>query len=167
MEHPPIPVTGIIKKNAAIEINCSKEVAFAYITSGDTLPHWLKKKGFIHGAKSVVVNTPPYTVKGANRTVFFDDDSSLLETLTYFDPPVYYSYSVTKFTNIFKHFAKEAFGQVWFEDVGTTTHAVWVYTFVPKNFLAKMVMWLMLLSYKKFMVQGLQLAKQEIEKQTG
>ena len=165
MEQPAIPVRGVLKRSVAIEINCTKEVAFAYISNGDTLTDWLKKSGPIQGAAKVEVTNGPYNFKGATRTVFFDDNSTIVETLTYFDEPVYYSYSVTQFSNFFKHLTKIAYGQFWFEDVGNTTHAVWVYSFVPKNMFTKTLMWpIIALFYKKFMKQALQIAKGQIEK---
>jgi len=165
MEQPQIPNTGVVRKSVAIGIACKKEAAFDYISSGDALPMWLRKTGPIHGAVKVEVIKGPYNFVGATRHVTLEAGDGIIETLTYYDRPVYYSYSVTNFQDFLKHLVKMAYGQLWFEDVGNNTHVVWVYTFVPKNVFAKAVVWLFLtLFYKKFMNQSLQLAKAEIEK---
>lgn len=165
MEQPPIPVTGVIKRNAAIEIKCTNDVAFAYIDSEARLPDWLKKCGPVNGAVKVKVNKGPYSFVGANRTVYFDNGDTIVETLASYNPPVYYSYSVTQFSDFLRYLTNIAYGQWWFQDVGGKTQATWVYTFVPKNIFTKLILGLFAtLVYKKFMKQCLQLAKGQIEK---
>ena len=166
MEQPPIPVTGVIKRKAAIEVNCRKEAAFAYIDSATSLPDWLKKCGPVNGAVKVEINKGPYSFVGASRTVYFDNGDTIVETLASYTPPVYYSYSVTQFSDFLRHLTNIAYGQWWFQDVGGKTHVTWVYTFVPKNIFSKIILSIFAgLFYKKFMTQCLQLVKGEIEKQ--
>ena len=166
MEQPPIPVTSVIKRKAAIEVNCTKNVAFAYIDSGATLPDWLKKCGPVNGAVKVEVNKGPYSFVGANRTVYFDNGDTIVETLASYKPPAYYSYSVTQFSDFLKYLTNLAYGQWWFKEVGGKTQVVWVYTFVPKNTFTRLILSLFAtLVYKKFMKQCLQLAKGQMEKQ--
>ena len=165
MEQPPIPVNGVLKRTAEIDISATSQTTFQYISNSDVLPAWLKKCGPINGAVKTVINKGPYSVVGANRTVYFDNGDTIVEQLTWFEPYVYYSYSVTNFSDFLRHLTNIGYGQWWFENIDDKTHVKWVYTFVPKNFFSRMVLSLFLsLFYTKFMNQSLQLAKTQIEK---
>lgn len=165
MEKTRIPTESALAQTAEIHIDQDREAVFNFIASGETLPAWLKKYGPINGATKTVVTKGPYSEIGARRMVYFTDGSTLVEQLLEFEPVAYYSYSVTEITNVLRHLTATGYGQWWFGQAGTTTHVKWVYSFVPKNGLARVLLSVFLsLFYHTFMNQCLQRAKAQLER---
>lgn len=166
MNQAPGPPKRALHRSAEIDINASLESVFAYISSGEKLPDWLKKCGPVNGAVKVEIVKGPYSFVGASRKVDFDNGDTLVEQLTSYDPFTSYSYSVTHITNSLHHLTNAGFGQWWFTNNNNTTHLKWTYSFVPNNFFARMVLSIFLsLFYTKFMNQSLKLAKANMERQ--
>lgn len=159
-----IPPKGALSRTAVVTINAAPETVFQYISGSEQLADWLKKSGPINGAVKVVVVKGPYSKIGAVRTVYFDDGSSINEELAEYDPFRYYSYSVSGITNKLSRFTKLAYGQCWFREVSGGTETKWTYSFVPKNFISRLILSVFLSAfYKKFMVKALAMAKLRIE----
>jgi hypothetical protein len=159
-----IPPHGALSKTAEIEIDRDREEVFRYVSANNTLPAWLKKCGLVNGVTGTTINHGPYSFVGASRTVYFDDQSTLVETLTEYNPYQYYSYSVTNITDKLKSLISIGYGQWWFSDKGSSTQVKWVYSFVPKNFFARIGLSLfMAFFYARFMKQSLQLLKTQLE----
>ncbi len=153
-----------LSKCAEVTVDCSKETAFKFISGNSELPSWLRKSGPIHGAVLVEVMKGPYDFPGATRKVIFDNGDTIIEQLIDYNPYANYAYSVTEFSNFFKHLTNKAYGQVWFNTVNDNTYIKWKYTFTGKNIFASLFIWLFLqVAYKKFMQQSLNYAKQSIE----
>lgn len=164
MNHQTIPPKGSLTRNAKLDIQDSPRNVFNYVSSSDTLPDWLRKTGPVNGAVKVTNNEGPYTFVGANRTVIFDDGSSILEQLIDYQPHTYYAYSVTRITNKLRGLISIGYGQWWFVETKSSTQVTWAYSFVPKNFLARILLSLFLsLFYVRFMKHSLHLVQQQLE----
>ena len=160
-----IPKKGIIKMQAQVVVDCSKEIAFNFITSGAELPNWLKKVGKIPSALNAVNQTDTYNEPGDQRIVEFDGGDSVHEELITFNPFANYSYKASQFTNILKKFSKEAYSQVWFDNVDDKTRITWNYMYTSKNLIAKLLLKVILnmISYEDFMQESLENARDYIE----
>jgi hypothetical protein len=168
MERPIIPTKGVVTRTASIEIACDKGAVYHYIINYKVLPEWLKKYGPIHGVRDTVINTASYTFVGANRTIHFDNGDSIVEQLIFLDPPSYYAYTVTKFSNFFKFLTDIAYGQCAFEETGGSTKVTWIYTFTCRNVLARIFLSVFMeIVYVGFLNRSLALAKAQLEKPVG
>jgi hypothetical protein len=168
MDRPIIPTEGAVTRTASIEIARDVGAVYHYIIDYKVLPEWLKKYGPIHGIRDTVINTASYTFVGANRTIHFDNGDSIEEQLIFLDPPGYYAYKVTKFSNFFRFLTDVAYGQISFEQRGGNTKVSWTYTFTCKNLLAKAFFPVFMETvYVGFLNRSLALAKAELEKAAG
>ncbi len=159
-----IPTRGVITRTAAIEINSSIDLVFNYISAEESLTKFLKKYGPIHAVEKHETHKGPWTIPGAYRTLYFESGDTLREELLVFKPFTYFAYSISEFSNITKHLSAIAYGQFKFETAENKTHVTWIYSFKPRNFLASILLSIfMSLYFKKYMQQGLQIAKTDIE----
>jgi len=162
---PKIPTKGVIEMQAQVTVDCSKEIAFNFITSGAELPNWLKKVGKIPSALNAENITKTYNKSGDQRIVYFDGGESVHEELLTFNPFANYSYKASKFTNVLKKFSDEAYSQVWFDTIGDQTRITWNYVYTAKNFIARFLLKFILglIKYEEFMEESLENAKDYIE----
>ncbi len=162
---PKIPTKGVIEMQAQVIVDCSKEIAFNFITSGAELPNWLKKVGKIPAALNAENLGKTYNKSGDQRIVYFDGGESVHEELLTFNPFANYSYKASKFTNVLKKFSDEAYSQVWFDTMDDQTRITWNYIYTAKNFIARFLLKfiLRLIKYEEFMEESLENAKDYIE----
>jgi len=159
-----IPKKKILKRAAHVLVNCSKPIAFNFISSNNELPNWLKKHATIPAVINTEVIKGPYNQIGAKRKVFFDHKQSTIEELISYNPYANYAYKITEFNNSIKHFSKVAYGQLWFDTIDDKTRITWEYSFTYKNILARMILSIILtFVFKKFMQESLKHAKEYIE----
>jgi Polyketide cyclase / dehydrase and lipid transport len=159
-----IPASGVITRKAAIDIEASIEAVFKYISAEESLTKFLKKYGPIHAIERHETHKGPWTMPGAYRTLYFESGDTLREELLIFTPHTYFAYSISEFTAATKYLADVAYGQFEFETRGDKTHVTWIYSFKPKNFLASIPLSIFMSMYfKKYMLQGLQISKRDIE----
>ena len=160
-----IPDEKVIKFTAQVTVDCSKKIAFEFISSGEELPNWLKKVGKIPAALNAHNHGGTYNKIGDQRTVYFDGGDSVQEELITHNPYMNYSYKASKFTNIIRKFAHHAYGEVWIDNMEDQTRITWDYSYVYKNIFSKLLLKLVLgmISYKKFMQKSLEYAKFYIE----
>lgn len=159
-----IPKKKIIHITAQTLVDCSRETAFNFISSGDELPNWLKKHKMIHSALNAEILTGTYDHVGAQRIVHFDGGNSVKEELLSYNPNANYSYKISEFTNIMKRFSTHAFGQLWFDNVDGKTRITWDYSFTYKDAICRIILKFLLPKiFKKFMEQSLENAKLYIE----
>lgn len=165
MPQSPTPPKSSLQRTAEIDVNAPIQTVFNFISDGDVLSQWLKKSGPISGVTRTEILQGPYSEIGASRRVYFENGDTLVEQLTSFNPVTGYSYSVTGITDSIRLLTSIGYGQWWFEERNGMTHVKWVYSFVPKNLLARIALGIFLsLFYTKFMKQSLKLAKSQLEK---
>ncbi|MFC4721522.1 SRPBCC family protein [Geojedonia litorea] len=159
-----VPTKHVNCIKSQVLVNCSKKIAFEFISSNEELPNWLKKVGMIHSALNAEVIEGPYNKVGAKRRVFFDGGHSVLEELMSYNPYANYSYKISEFTNVLKKFSTHAYGELWFDTVDDKTRITWDYTFTHKNMFYGWVLKILLpIVFKKFMQSSLENAKNYIE----
>ncbi|MEO6453911.1 MAG: SRPBCC family protein [Ginsengibacter sp.] len=164
MQEGEIPGTGVITTTAEIEIDSPIHKVFNYISAEKSLTKFLKKYGPIHAVKSAEMHKGPWSVPGAYRTLHFESGDTLREELLIFQPYTYFAYSISEFSNVTKHLSDIAYGQFSFKTKEDKTHVTWIYSFKPKNFFTRILLSIfMSLYFKKYMQQGLQLSKKDIE----
>jgi len=160
-----IPTTGVVTKQASIEVNSDIQTTFNYVTDPKSLPEFLKKHGPIHAISKSEMIKGSWGTPGAARILTFDSGDTLVETLLSMDPPKYFSYSIGEFSNFAKHLTKIGYGEWWFEEKNGSTMVTWKYSFLPKNGFTRGVLTLFTgLFYKAYMQQGLALIKERVEK---
>ena len=161
-----IPKKGSIHMQSEIIVDCSKKIAFDFISSGMELPNWLKAVGKIPAALVGENITPTYNEPGDRRVVRFDHNESVHEELISFNPYANYSYKVSKFSSTLRKFSDEAYSIMWFDTIDDKTRITWEYMYTAKNFLAKFLLKFILrfIKYEEFMDQSLANAKEYIEK---
>jgi hypothetical protein len=161
----PVPKSKVIKEQAVVMVNCTKETAYKYISGSSELPDWLIKSGPVDGVKDVEIIDGPYSRVGATRKVIFADGDTIREELLTYNPFTYYDYSVTAFSDFLHKLTDAAFGQFWFEQSDGQTKITWVYSYTYKNIFSRLILWLFnQLFFKKFMQNALNMAKIRIEK---
>jgi hypothetical protein len=164
MQESKIPTSGVIKRTAEIDIDASIEKVFNYISAEESLTKFLKKYGPIHAVEKHVTHKGPWSMPGAYRTLYFESGDTLREELLVFTPFTYFAYSISEFSSVTKHLSDIAYGHFEFVKKENKTHVTWTYSFKPKNFLTSIPLSIfMSLYFKKYMRQGLQIAKNDIE----
>lgn len=159
-----IPSKGI-HMQADVTVDCSKEVAFDFISSGAELPNWLKAFGKIPAALIGKNITATYNKPGDRRIVEFDHGESVHEEMFDYNRPANYSYRVSNFSSIFNKFSEEAYSVMWFDTIDDKTRITWEYMYTAKNFFARFLLKLILrfIKYEEFMETSLANAKDYIE----
>lgn len=160
-----IPKKGVIHMQAEVTVDCSKKIAFEFISSGAELPRWLKEVGKIPSALNAENITPTYNKPGDKRIIHFDHNESVHEELITINPYSNYSYKVSKFSSSLRKFSDEAYSIIWFDTIEDKTRITWEYMYTAKNFLARIILKLVLrlIKYEEFMQQSLENAKDYIE----
>ena len=102
---------------------------------------------------------------GLKRTVYFEDGSTSEETLLTVVPPSSFSYRIENFTSSLRFLAKRIEGDWLFTDTGNgQTNIVWTYRIVPKNFIARGIINLVLLKkVKGLLTNALTTLKADLE----
>lgn len=164
MQESKIPTSGVITRTAKIEIDSSIDKVFNYISAEESLTKFLKRYGPIHAVERTEMHKGPWSIPGAYRTLYFETGDTLREELLIFQPFTYFAYSISEFSNFAKHLTDIAYGQFAFETKENKTYITWTYSFKPKNFLTGIPLSIfMSLYFEKYMQQGLQISKKDIE----
>ncbi len=102
---------------------------------------------------------------GLTRTVYFEDGSTSKETLLTVVPHTSFSYRIENFTSQLRFLAKRVEGNWIFTDLGNgQTKIEWTYKIIPKNFLARGVINLVLLkNVKGLLTNALTILKTDLE----
>ncbi|MEO8766297.1 MAG: SRPBCC family protein [Ginsengibacter sp.] len=164
MQEKKIPTVGVITGTAQIDINSSIERVFYYLADEKSLTKFLKKYGPIHAVTKFETHKGPWTMPGACRTLYFESGDTLREELLAFEPVTYFAYSISEFSNVIRHLSAIAYGQFAFVRKENKTHVTWTYSFKPKNSAVAIPLSIfMSFFFKKYMLQGLQISKRDIE----
>ena len=102
---------------------------------------------------------------GLTRTVYFEDGSTSKETLLTVVPHTSFSYRIEDFTSQLRFLAKRIEGDWIFTDLGNgQTKIDWTYKIVPKNFIARGLINLVLLkNVKGLLTNALTILKADLE----
>jgi Polyketide cyclase / dehydrase and lipid transport len=147
------------------DIAAPVERVFDFEVAEGVLTKVLKQYGPIPAVAHTKVLSGPWGRPGANRTIFFEDGSTLHEEITDFRRPGYFAYRISQFEgNTLAHLAASATGCWTFEKVGENasdqTHIEWIYSFEPKSWLARPVLSVFAHTfYHGFMRQALRLTR--------
>lgn len=95
--------------------------------------------GPLPGVVRTAGQTGPWSEPGSTRTVYLADGHTARETVTEYEHPRYFAYTVRDFTNVLRPLVRGATGQWWFEDQGESTQVKWTYTFETRSALAVLV----------------------------
>lgn len=102
---------------------------------------------------------------GQSRIIRLADGGGMLETLTAFQRPTHFAYTINELTNVLRFLVKDFHGAWFFEDETPTdgaapsTHARWRYEFVPHSVLTWPLSWVIVkFFWRPYMAQALALA---------
>lgn len=110
--------------------------------------------------------TGSWDAEGQTRTVVFSDGSTAQESLTCFEHPHHFAYSIEHFTGMLRFLVKGAHGEWWFEKAPdqSTTAIRWRYTFLAKSKLLEPLVCLFTqLVWRGYMRKALNLSKTIVE----
>lgn len=144
-------------------INAPIDSAFNYIVPIE-LSHIFKK----HKNLPAIIKTDEkekWFKAGLTRTVYFEDGSTSKETLLTVVPHTSFSYRIEDFTSQLRFLAKRIEGDWIFTDLGNgQTKIAWTYKIVPKNFIARGLINLVLLkNVKGLLTNALTTLKTDLE----
>lgn len=144
-------------------INVPIDSAFNYIVPVE-LSHIFKK----HKNLPAIIKTDEkekWFKAGLTRTVYFEDGSTSKETLLTVVPYTSFSYRIEDFTSQLRFLAKRIEGDWIFTDLGNgQTKIEWTYKIVPKNFIARGLINLVLLkNVKGLLTNALTILKTDLE----
>ncbi len=153
--YPQVTVERIIK--APIE------VSFDYIVPVDLSHIFRGYKKF--AAIKKTDETEKWIKAGLNRTVYFEDGTTAQETLLTVVPNISFSYKIEGFTSQLRFLAKRIEGNWQFTNLGSgQTKIVWTYRIIPKNFLTKGIIKMMVLKDIEGMLnEALTILKEDLE----
>ena len=119
------------------------EAVFAFIAAEEVLPKVLTGYGPLPGVVRTADHTGPWDQIGSARVVHLADGGTAREQVTLLESPRRFAYRVWDISNpIVKTLAVEARGDWTFVAVGQSTQVNWTYTFVAKNAVTAVPLWL-------------------------
>ncbi len=148
----------------SIEIESPVKQSFEYIVPVD-LPHIFKRYKNLPAIDSTNAKEIWYT-PGMQRTIFFEDGNSAHEYLLTVNPHHDFSYRIDSFTSPLKRLAKQINGKwVFSETKDGKTKIVWTYEIEHKNFLARMMINILVRNNMRSLLNNaLLILKEDLEK---
>jgi hypothetical protein len=146
-------------------IEASTEVAFEHIVPID-LTSIFTGYGPLPAVTQTRDQSGNWDAEGRSRTVVFSDGSSAQESLTGYEYPNRFTYTIKNFTGVLRFFASEARGEWTFERVpgSSATRVRWSYEFVSRaTFLEPLVGLFTQRLWRGYMRQSLSLSKAQLE----
>jgi hypothetical protein len=117
--------------------------AFAYIVP-IPLPKVFTGYGPLPAVSAVTEQSGAWDAAGQTRIVHLSDGSTARETLTRYEHPAYFSYTVRAFSNALRFLTGGAQGEWWFEPAGDGGTLIrWRYAFGPRSPLSAPILWLL------------------------
>lgn len=160
--------TRDIKKNpeitVAVTVHSQIDKAFDYIAPIN-LMHILRGNAMIPAIVDTSVKQG-WNKAGLQRTVYFADGSTSQESLLTVHAPTSFSYKNEHFTSkVLSALLKRLEGEWLFTDLGNQrTKIQWTYRTVPTNFLARVIVKLVLIKALKSMLESaLEIIKNDLE----
>jgi hypothetical protein len=144
-------------------INSLTDTTFSYIVPVK-LSHIFKKyKRF--PAITKTNETETWNKPGLTRTVYFEDGTTVKESLISVIPSKSFSYEIDNFTSPLRKLAKKVEGEWIFTDLGNgQTKIEWTYKIIPKNGLTKqLIKWFILKDLNVLLTNAVTILKQDLE----
>ena len=127
----------------------------------------MKGYAFLPSVVEIKDQTGKWDIPGSTRVAVLSDGSTTFEEVTACEEARYFSYKVSKFTNMFRHLVNDACGEWIFTegDSPNTTSVKWTYTFYTKNLFATIILWSILkVFWRRYMRRTLSIIKEFVEK---
>lgn len=150
-------------------IEASMEDAFRHIVPID-LASIFTGYGPLPAVSGTRDETGPWDASGRSRTVVFSDGSTARESLTGYQYPHRFTYTINGFTGVLKLLAREAHGEWQFERLPDreATAVLWRYEFVSRSpWLAPVLRLFVQTLWRGYMRRALGLSKDQIEARSG
>ena len=144
-------------------INSPTDTAFNYIVPVK-LSHIFK--GYKRFPAITKTNeTETWDKPGLTRTVYFEDGTTVQESLISVIPSKSFSYEIDNFTSPLRKLAKKVEGEWIFTDLGNgQTKIEWTYKIIPKNGLTKqLIKWFVLKDLNVLLTNAVTILKQDLE----
>jgi hypothetical protein len=140
MPKPTIALHVAVTQEARVQ--ASIEQVFDFVAAEGVLPEILTGYGIIPAVAFTSDVSGPWDRPGSDRTVHLADGSTVKEGLSRYQRPSYFAYRVHNPSFSLKHLMVEANGQFWFEQRDGDVYVKWTYTFVARNRLLKLPLFL-------------------------
>jgi hypothetical protein len=153
-----------VASTVAVTINTRRDDAFHAIAPID-LTLIFEGYGPLPAVIEVEDQSGQWDTVGQTRTTRLSDRSTALETLTAYDRPQYFAYSLENFSGPLRFLTSGARGEWWFEEMTPTATLVrWRYTFEPRSWLTFPLLSIVVRGlWHRYMREALQKAKEQAE----
>jgi hypothetical protein len=127
----------------------------------------LRDEAGLPGVTRTTGTTGPWDVAGSTRIVHLSDGTTCRETVRTVTSPDYFAYRLSEFSSrVIRMLVREANGQWWFTDEGTSTKAKWTYTAESRTFLAMPILVPVIrIMWHRYMSSAMKIIKSRAEKE--
>ena len=135
----------------------------------DQLDSVVRDEAGLPGCTKTTGTTGPWDVAGSTRIVHLSDETYVRETVKVATAPHYFAYRLTEFSSrMIRLLVREASGQWWFTDEGSSTHVKWTYTAESRTRLAMLVLFPVIrILWTRYMQSSMRVIKTRAEKEVG
>jgi hypothetical protein len=147
------------------EVTAQQIETFEHIVPID-LTSIFKGYGLLPSVESIQNQMGAWDAVGQTRTVILSDGSSAQETLTGYEHPHYFSYTVRDFSGVLRFLTTSAHGEWWFEGnlSKSYTHIRWRYALDAKSIFAAPILWCIAnFLWRGYMQNVVMLCKKQVE----
>ena len=159
---------SLLSATVTTETAIGQSVAFDYIVPID-LTSIFTGYGPLPAATGVENQTGAWDAAGQERTVLLSDGGSARESLTKYEHPHYFSYTVSGFTGAPGLLATSATGEWWFNGVESDkTRIKWQYAFNSRSAVTAPILWIIThVLWRGYMRKALKLSIEQLEDKAG
>lgn len=152
-------------RSLSATVKAAQAAAFEYIVPID-LASIFTGYGPLPAVIGIQNQIGAWDAAGQTRTVLLSDGSSSQERLTKYQPPRYFSYTISNFTGALRFLTTSAEGEWWFSGSSSgQTHIKWRYAFKARSLLAVPVLWFITnVLWQGYMRKALQLSIKQVER---
>lgn len=127
----------------------------------------LRDEAGLPGVTRTTGTTGPWDVAGSTRIVHLTDGTFCRETVRTATAPDYFAYRLTEFSSrVISMLVREANGQWWFTDEGSSTHAKWTYTAESRSILGMPILIPVIrIMWHRYMSSAMKIVKARAEKE--
>lgn len=153
-----------ISATIEMEVNADRTEAFEHIVPID-LTTIFTGYGPLPAVTATQNQTGAWDATGQTRTVQLSDCSSAQESLTGYEHPRYFSYTLGGFTGVLRFLTTSAHGEWWFDGVAAgRTDIKWRYVFNARSvFAVPVLLFVVKVLWRSYMRKALLLTRQQIE----
>jgi hypothetical protein len=155
---------SLLSATVTTETAVSQKVAFEHIVPID-LTTIFTGYGPLPAVIGIENQTGDWDAAGQTRLVLLSDGSAAQESLTKYEHPHYFSYTVSDFTGALGYLASSANGEWWFSGVHSgITLIKWRYTFNAKSTFTAPILWIITqVLWRGYMTRALRLSIEQIK----